>query len=171
VFQPGRATPGSPFAMLGVSVRKRISVWSARNNLTSPFPLLILEPISEWNVAVIDSLRVFDPKVHEDASTLVKKLISVHKNDVSALTHVQVFNDPAPGCTSYFACSDEEDMVEENLSIRIRIEDRMINRHLCLCENIGCIVSPTCSARVDLLAFDLGAEVKPVTGRKLILHP
>ena len=62
-------------------------------------------------------------------------------------------------------------MIEQNLPIGFRVENRMVNGHARLIQDRRYVVIPSCSAGINLVLFYLRAEIYPVARRQLVFHP
>src|SRR5439155_17599596 len=92
-------------------------------------------------------------------------------NDVTPLAGVELFHKPCPRSFCNLTCGNQEYMIEQNLPIGFRVENRMVNGHARLIQDRRYVVIPSCSAGINLVLFYLRAEIYPVARRQLVFHP
>ena len=62
--------------------------------------------ISERNIVVSDRDGLIDPRVKKNASGLIEQLLAVHKNNVAALSGIELSHKPASRGFRNLACRD-----------------------------------------------------------------
>src|SRR5207248_8446022 len=94
-----------------------------------------------------------------------------HEYHVAALTCIEQFDKPGSRCFRDLAGRNQKQMIEQNLAIRLWIENGMIDCHASLSKNVRHVFRPAGIVRVDLALFHLRTKIKPVARWKLVLHP
>ena len=120
---------------------------------------------SEGNVVVGERVGSLDLKVQKDSCRVIEKLVSIHENHVSPHPRIQLLHKPRLRGAGDCAGGNDEDVIKEHLAVRVRIEDRMLDRHFRLSEDVRNVLAPSEATGVDLLFLDLRAEVEPVPRR------
>ena len=129
-----------------------------------PDPCLFSASSSEWNVVVSYRWGLIDLEIQENSGCMIEEFVSIHENHVSSHAGVQLLDEPRLRCSCDLAGGNDEDMIEEHLAVRVRIEDWMLDRHLCLRQNVRNVLAPPHATGVDLLFLYLCAKVEPVPG-------
>lgn len=76
-----------------------------------------------------DREGLIDPQIKENAGGPIKQFLSVHEDNVAALPRIELRHKPASRRFHNLAGRDQEQAVQQDIVIRFRIEDRMIDGH------------------------------------------
>ena len=90
---------------------------------------------SKRNIVVTDREGLTDPQVEQNAGGLIEQLVAVHENYLSTLACVKLFRQPVLGRFRDLSCRNDEQVVEQDLAIHLRVEDGMVEGHASLIQN------------------------------------
>jgi hypothetical protein len=125
----------------------------------------------ERNVFILGGQGIIEPQIEQDAGRLIEKFIAIHENDVAPLTRIKLLYEPRPRSAGNLSRGNQIKVIQQNFPVRVGIEDGMVDSHSRLVQNGRDVVISTCSAGVNLVPLDLGAEIYPMTCWQLVFHP
>src|SRR5690242_15022977 len=90
---------------------------------------------------------------------------------MASLSRIELPHQPASRRFRDLAGRNQEQVVQQDITVRLGVKDRMIDCHARLIEHARYVLCPARVVRVYLVLLDLGAKVDPVAGRELEFHP
>ena len=110
-------------------------------------------------------------KIEQDAGRLIEKFIAIHENDMAPLDRIKLLYEPCPRSAGNLSRGNQIKVIQQDLPVRVGIEDGMVDSHSRLVQNGRDVVISTRSAGINLVPLDLGAEIYPMTCWQLVFHP
>jgi hypothetical protein len=91
---------------------------------TNPFKRDIVVSYPEWF-----GFWLFETKVEQNPGGLIEKFITVHEDDVSALTAIKVLYEESARASGDLSVGYQKQIVEQKFAVGFRTKDRMAYGH------------------------------------------